>query len=266
MLMTAARTERDRRIFLACFAVLIGLAWTTMLLWGHSPHSRLLDHHNLEQSRRDGVSAALFVGGWTIMIVAMMLPTSLPLVNLFHVLVRRRGDRALLVALLVVGYLAIWTAFGVAVYGADFILHEVIHRVRWVADSAWLLAPATLALAGLYQFTPLKYHCLEQCRSPLSFITEHWSGRDEAGQSFRLGLHHGLFCLGCCWSLMLVMFAVGLGSTGWMLVLGAVMAVEKNFPWGRRLSIPLGVALMGLAVVALLTTPPLPIQEGSILQ
>ena len=102
----------------------------------------------------------------------------------------------------------------------------------------------TLIFAGLYQFSPLKYHCLDKCRSPLSFITQYWTGRHEAVAAFRLGVHHGLFCLGCCWSLMLVMFAVGTGSLAWMLALGAVMAIEKNLPWGRRLSRPVGLTLI----------------------
>jgi predicted metal-binding membrane protein len=74
---------------------------------------------------------------------------------------------------------------------------------------------------------------------------EHWRGRRDQGQSFLLGVHHGLFCIGCCWALMLLMFGVGAGSFGWMLVLGAIMAVEKNMPWGRRLSMPLGLLLLG---------------------
>ena len=99
--------------------------------------------------------------------------------------------------------------------------------------------------AGIYQFTPLKYHCLDKCRSPFSFISAHWSGGNESAQSLRLGLDHGLFCVGCCWTLMLLMFGVGAGNLGWMLLLGGVMAVEKNMPWGRRLSSPLGVFLVG---------------------
>jgi predicted metal-binding membrane protein len=79
----------------------------------------------------------------------------------------------------------------------------------------------------------------------------HWTGKSERTQALRLGLHHGIFCIGCCWSLMLLMFTVGMGNLGWMLLLGAVMAVEKNLPWGRRLSAPLGIVLLccGLAVV-----------------
>ncbi|HZA23416.1 MAG TPA: DUF2182 domain-containing protein, partial [Dehalococcoidia bacterium] len=76
------------------------------------------------------------------------------------------------------------------------------------------------------------------------FIMEHWTGKDQLTQAFQLGLHHGVFCIGCCWSLMLLMFVVGTGNIGWMLVLGALMAVEKNLPWGRRMSKPLGIPLL----------------------
>ena len=123
-----------------------------------------------------------------------------------------------------------------------------------------MIGAATLLVAGFYQFTPLKYHCLDQCRSPMSFIIGHWRGRREGLQALRLGIDHGLFCLGCCWTLMLLMFAVGVGNLGWMLALGIIMAVEKNLPWGRRLSVPLGMVLLiwGLSVVlqALRAGPP----------
>jgi predicted metal-binding membrane protein len=83
--------------------------------------------------------------------------------------------------------------------------------------------------------------------TPLGFVSEHWRGRAEARNAFRLGLHHGLYCIGCCWPIMPLMFVVGTGSVGWMLALGATMAIEKNAPWGRVLSAPLGVALITLA-------------------
>ena len=106
-------------------------------------------------------------------------------------------------------------------------------------------------VAGLYQFSPLKYRCLDECRSPLGFVLNRWRGVAERREAFGLGIAHGLFCVGCCWSLMLVMFAVGLGSLAWMLVLGVITAIEKNVPWGRRLARPLGVVLLlaGLSVV-----------------
>jgi predicted metal-binding membrane protein len=216
---------------------------------GQSPYGRFLSHEHLgEVSLEDSTLILIFVAGWSLMTVAMMLPTSLPLVTLFRTLVHQRPDRTRLVSLLIVGYLGIWMLFGVLVHLGDWALHQVVEH--------WLLGAATLMLAGLYQFTPLKYYCLDKCRSPLSFIMEHWQGRHERVQALLLGVHHGIFCLGCCWSLMLLMFAIGIGNIGWMLVLGAMMAVEKNMSWGRRLSTPLGVFLIGWGLALALASAP----------
>ena len=251
-----AASRDDRRFFAVLVAALVALAWLALFVWGRSPYARYLSHHSLEEVGGDLLLMLVFVAGWIVMIVAMMLPTSLPLVTTFRALARERPDRGRLVALLLVGYLGIWTLFGVTVYASDWCLHQAAERSGWLEANAWLIGATTLALAGLYQFTPLKYKCLDKCRSPLSFIIEHWRGRDEAAQALRLGVSHGMFCLGCCWTLMLVMFAVGVGSLGWMLALGAVMTVEKNVSWGRRVSKPLGVALLGWGLALALGTVP----------
>ncbi len=253
-----AAPRDDHRLFIAPLVALIALAWLALWVWGQSPYGRFLGHHSLEAVRGNVPLMLVFVAGWTLMVVAMMLPTSLPLVTLFRTLVRGRPDRTRLTVLLIAGYLAVWTLFGFLVYCGDWILHGAVERSTWVeAHVVPFIGAGTLLMAGIYQFTPLKYHCLEKCRSPLSFVTEHWRGSRERSQSFLLGAHHGLFCVGCCWSLMLLMFAVGLGSLGWMLVLGAVMAVEKNVSWGRKISAPLGVVLLGwgltLGAAAVLT-------------
>jgi len=242
----------DRRFFLPLLAALIALAWLILGLWGLSPYSRYLSHHSLEAVRGSGLGLLLlvFMGGWALMIVAMMLPTSLPLVMLFDTVVRQRADRPRLMAALIIGYIIVWMLFGALVYLGDSILHKAVHHVAWLEANTWAISAATLVLAGLYQFTPLKYLCLDKCRSPFSFIAEHWRGRNALQETLRLGIYHGLFCLGCCWSLMLLMFAVGVGNFGWMLLLSSVMATEKNMPWGRRISTPLGLLLIlwGLAV------------------
>ncbi|MBI4736486.1 MAG: DUF2182 domain-containing protein [candidate division NC10 bacterium] len=239
----------DQRLFATLMVVLVALAWLTLWVWGRSPYARFLSHHQLAEVRGGGALMLVFVAGWTVMIVAMMLPTSLPLVTLFHTIVRRRPDARQLVILLVAGYLGIWTLFGLLVYAGDWVLHEAVERSPWLEANAWVIGAATLVLAGVYQFTPLKYRCLDKCRSPLSFIMEHWQGERDHAQAFGLGVHHGIFCVGCCWSLMLLMFAVGIGNLGWMLVLGMLMGMEKNMPWGRRLSAPLGAVLVGWGLI-----------------
>jgi predicted metal-binding membrane protein len=241
-----ARSAQDRYAFLAVFGILVGAAWMALALWGHSPHGRLLQHDALAgDAPAGGLPLSLvFVAGWLLMTVAMMLPTSLPLVTLFRALTRQRPDRHRLLLLLIAGYLGAWVLFGGAVHLADLGLHVAVDRTGWLGENAWLIGGATVLVAGVYQFTPLKYHCLDKCRSPRSFLLQHWRGRNASIQAVRLGAHHGLFCIGCCWTLMLLMFGVGVGSLGWMLALAAAMAVEKNLPWGRRISAPLGLTLI----------------------
>lgn len=238
-----------RRPFAVALVGLVALAWVALWVWGNSPFNRLLSHDATAAAGGGMALALAFVAGWTLMIVAMMLPSSLPLVLMFATLARRREDQRTLVGLLLLGYLATWSVFGAIVHAGDLGLHAAVNQLAWLGSHAWLISAVTLGAAGLYQFSTLKYRCLEKCRSPLSFITEHWRGHSERGQAFVLGVHHGLFCVGCCWLLMLLMFAVGIGSLGWMLSLGAVMALEKNMPWGRRLSSPLGVVLLASAGV-----------------
>lgn len=259
--MWAAPREDHNRLFIALMAVLIALAWLALWFWGRPPDGPFYDHHGSGLDAFGGGAFMLvFVAGWTVMIVAMMLPTNLPLIALFRTLTRQRRDRTLLTTLLVSGYLGTWTLFGIAVYFGGRTLREAARQSAWLEANAWVVGASIVTLAGVYQFTPLKYHCLEKCRSPLGFVMEHWRGSRERSQAFRLGAHHGLFCVGCCWSLMLLMFVVGTsGVLVWMLALGAVMAVEKNVSWGRRISAPIGAILVGsgliLGVLPLLKSP-----------
>jgi predicted metal-binding membrane protein len=178
------------------------------------------------------------------MTVAMMLPTTLPLLEVFRRLTARRQERFQLMVLLISGYLGVWMGFGVAAHVFDWVMHQIVERISWLETNAWVIGAGTLLLAGSFQFSRLKYRCLDKCRAPLSFVMQHWRGRHDRRNAFLLGVHHGIFCVGCCWAMMLLMFAVGVGNVAWMLILGAAMAVEKNMPWGRKLSAPLGVVLL----------------------
>ena len=231
-------------MFAVLLASAIALAWFGLFAWERSPYGRYLDHDGLAQAQSPLV-VGLLTGGWVVMIVAMMLPTSWPLLGLFDWMTSSRRGHLGLLGRVIAGYLAVWILFGIGIHIGDLGVHRIIERSGWIDSHAWLIGPSILLGAGIYQFSALKYRCLAQCRSPFAFIATHWRGRDPKREAFALGVHHGLFCLGCCWSLMLVMFALGVGNIGWMLVIGAVMAIEKNARWGRQLSAPLGATLIG---------------------
>ena len=242
-------------------AALSVAAWLTLALWAASPYARYVEHGGwadigavaaLCRALPRGeivVPAALHALAWLLMITAMMLPTALPLVTLFRRITAGRPDEPALVARLLAGYALAWFGFGVIAHALDAAIGLAAARSGWLALHGSYVAAGVLVGAGLFQFSALKYRCLEQCRTPFSFVTSRWGGRAPARDALRIGLDHGVFCVGCCWALMLVMFVVGIGSIGWMLALAAVMAAEKNLPWGRQLRTPVGVGLIAWGVV-----------------
>jgi len=250
-----------RSLFVPLVVSLITLAWVTLWIWERSPYGRYLSHAEFGHIDLAGGlravlwQAGLYAAGWTLMTVAMMLPTTLPLIETFRRLTRRRLDRTQLLLLVIMGYLGIWLAFGFGAHLFDLGLHKAFDRSSWLQANTWVFGAGPLLAAGAFQFSRLKYRCLDKCRAPLSFVVQHWRGGDSRAQALVLGAHHGMFCVGCCWALMLLMFAVGAGNVGWMLALGAVMAIEKNMPWGRKLSAPLGAALLAWGVLIVFNHP-----------
>jgi len=252
---------RHSRVFMGLLAGLVALAWAALWAWTRSPYGRYLEHDDWTVSGPAAfVCRAIPAGGvvvpmvfyaaaWILMTAAMMLPTTLPLFNTFDRLTAGRPDHARLLTLLGLGYMAVWGAFGLAAHGLHMGMLSVISGIPALAWNGWVIGTGVIAVAGAFQFSSLKTKCLEKCRTPLSFVIEHWRGHAHGRQAFTLGARHGLFCVGCCWALMLLMFAFGAGSLGWMLLLAAVMAIEKNVRWGRRLSTPLGVALLSWAAL-----------------
>ena len=234
-----------RTLLIGAVGVVSLAAW--MMLWRNGAASDGSAHAHHAASG----FLLLFVSSWTVMTIAMMLPTSIPLIATFHTIVGQREERPLLVALVILGYLAIWATVGLVFYGAGVVLQQATAASAWLQTHARFSGGVILLIAGVYQFTPLKYRCLDKCRSPLSFVLGHWQGQHDRRNAFRLGAHHGLFCVGCCWALMLLMFVVEAGSVAWMLLLGAIMAIEKNVSWGRRLSAPLGAGLVTIGVTML---------------
>ena len=241
---------RDRRIPALLLTALAVLAWWALWAGRQSPwgHSLLHSAHAASMGMSAARLAGFLVVGWTVMTIAMMLPTSAPLILLFDRLVSGRPRAAGLIGLLVAGYLAVWASFGLAIHLVMRVIEATIAKMPWAGPYGWVGNAAIFLCAGLFQFSSLKYACLDKCRSPLVFLTERWRGVRPAREAWWIGLAHGAYCLGCCWSLMLMMFAVGMGSLAWMLALGAAMGAEKNFAWGRRLSPVLGGVLLAAAL------------------
>ena len=190
----------------------------------------------------------LFLVAWQALVAAMMLPSSLPLIRLFEVASRSQEQVRRVRAAFLGGYATVWTLFGAIAFVGDADVHHTVDAVPWLAERPWLITGGTLALAGAFQFTDLKDKCLSKCRHPAPYLLGHYR-RGTAG-AFRLGFGHGVFCLGCCWALMLVMFAAGVAMLWWMAALTAVMVYEKIGRYGRQLTPAVGLALLVLAGIA----------------
>jgi predicted metal-binding membrane protein len=200
-------------------------------------------HHDslLEGGPGFGPALLLFLVSWQVMVGAMMLPSSLPLVRMFAAASKAVPGRGRAMAAFVGDYAVVWSGFGLLAISGDAALHALVASSPWLLQNDWAIAPSVLLLAGAFQFTPLKDACLRACRHPASFLRRHY--RRGTGGAFALGARHGLFCVGCCWALMLVMFAVGTVSLIWMAALTALMVHEKTRPTGGQ-TVPLTGAVL----------------------
>lgn len=197
------------------------------------------------------VSFGSLAGMWFGMMALMMGPTVWPWIRAFDRLGHPhagRADRFAASAVFAGGYLTAWLIYAVAATALQLLLMRV-GAFDAVAGIAPIAGAVILAAAGLYQFAPLKQACLRHCRNPLSYFLSRW--RDGAGGGFRMGLGHGIFCVGCCWALMATSLAVGVMSLWWMAALAAVAFAEQVAPWGERLRVPTGIALLAGAIVRL---------------
>jgi predicted metal-binding membrane protein len=224
----------------------IALAWAIAVAAEASGAASALHHDRLlEGGPPDWAALLLFLGSWQLMTAAMMLPSSLPLVRLFWATSQRRQTLAAFLG----GYALVWSGFGVVAFAGDGFLHALVNATPALEERPWLIGGGVLVLAGAFQFTKLKEACLEQCRHPGVFLMRKY--RRGTGPAFRLGRDHGVFCLGCCWALMLLMFAAGFANLAWMAALATLTAYEKIGRQGPFLARAAGVALLALGIVVL---------------
>jgi predicted metal-binding membrane protein len=230
----------------------IGAAWVAAIGAQVAGVAALANHDSLLTGDRPPIVLAVLVAllAWQVMIAAMMLPSSLPLIRLYSRTSERAPQRGRSMAAFIGGYALVWSAFGLAAFGFDAGLHAAVNSSGWLAHHDWWIGGSVLALAGVFQFTSLKDACLDNCRHPAQFLMRYYERG--TGGAFRLGARHGAFCVGCCWALMLVMFAAGVASLVWMALLTTLMVHEKTRPAGRRAVPVTGVALLALSSVVLL--------------
>jgi predicted metal-binding membrane protein len=201
----------------------------------------------------DPGTLGFFVGMWVLMMAAMMLPSVWPTVLVYRrleVARRERGEPGVPMGrgLLLAGYLAAWTVAGLVGFAALRAGRVVqIDALSW-DRSGPVVAGSVIVAAAVYQLTPLKDVCLRHCRGPFGFLLEHW--RPGPLGAVRMGARHGVWCIGCCWALMASLFALGIMSIPWMVVIAAFIAAEKLLPWRRVATTAVTVALLvlGLAV------------------
>ncbi|MBI4886811.1 MAG: DUF2182 domain-containing protein [Acidobacteria bacterium] len=186
---------------------------------------------------------------WSVMMAGMMLPSAAPMLLLYATAVRRSPDGAPAVArvyAMAAGYLLVWILFSLGATALQAALNALLILTPMMQTASPRAASAFLVAAGLYQLTPFKTTCLDACRSPLAFIAQHW--RAGAGGALRMGVAHGLYCLGCCWALMLLLFVGGVMNLFVIVALTIAVLVEKVAPFGAHATRLSGFALIAFGV------------------
>lgn len=191
-----------------------------------------------------------FIGVWVVMMAAMMFPSLVPTVALYARMSRRRAvSQPLLFA---AGYLFVWSVVGLLAYGLYRLGRDLLGaELAWSEGGRWVAA-GFVALAAVYELTPMKGACLANCRRPLAFLLAAW--RDRPVGALQMGSKHGAWCLGCCWAMMAALFALGVMSLTWMVLVAALIALQKTLPWRRAVIWSTAFLLLGLAV-AMATVP-----------
>jgi predicted metal-binding membrane protein len=206
-----------------------------------------------EPARPDpGVRLLLYLGMWVAMMAAMMLPSAAPMILMFGTVYRtkrERGGAFVPTWVFVAGYLATWAAFGACAWALSDVGEGLARAYPTLEGFGSRLAAVAMIGAAVYQLTPLKQRCLSHCRSPLSFVMHHWrAGMDGA---LRMGWEHGVYCVGCCWVLFVLLVIVGLSSLPWMGLITLIVCAEKLLPRGRQVTLGIAGLLFVLGLVTL---------------
>ena len=247
--------RHDRWVVIGGLAAVAGAAWLWIVLGAGMDAVQMTrmavgaaantDLAAMRPAAWDLGYAALMLSMWWVMMVAMMLPSAAPML-LIHARIMRKerseGRPFVPTGIFAAGYLAAWGGFSLIAVALQWGLERLgLLSEMMAAGNVWLAA-AILIAAGLWQLTPMKQVCLRHCRTPISFLTHAW--RPGAGGAFAMGLHHGGYCLGCCWFLMGLLFFGGIMNLYWIAGLAVYVLLEKTLPLGHRLGYAAGAALV----------------------
>ncbi len=259
---SSARTRLDRVVVIALIVLVAAAAWLFTVdqarqmdameaaMWRDMDMSMI----GMEPSWKPLDALLLFVM-WSAMMAAMMVPGTAPMIAAFATINRRRRERQapyVPTAVFLAGYLVAWAGFSLLATAAQYLLQKAELLTTTMQSASNAFSAALFLVAGLYQFSPLKERCLSLCRSPDGFILSEW--RDGAAGALVMGIRHGLFCLGCCAALMLLLFAVAVMDLRWVAALAVLVTAEKLLPGVRFWRTAIGVALLaagaGFAIFA----------------
>jgi len=240
---------RPKAIAAGCVIIIAGLGWFYLALLIAAPASSWFATvqalcRTLPEGAWSFSAAAVTASMWSAMTLAMMLPSASPMILTYAEIAEtaaRKSERIVSPLVIAAGYASVWLVFSLLATAIMIVLTRAALLNTGITSASGILAGAIFIGAGVYQFSALKHACLTHCQNPFPFFFTNWA--TTPGGVFRLGVEQGLYCLGCCWAMMMVMFAVGAMNVAWMAGLAAVMTIEKLLT-GRRFAHGFGVALI----------------------
>ena len=244
---------RERNLIIATLLVLAAAAWA-LIVWRSS-----MVNEDETMGPTMGMAAPVFLAIWVAMMIAMMFPTAMPMILTFARVQAGKAARdqaTVPVGLFVAAYLLVWIMFGVAAFAVASAGEQLTDRSMWLMDSAPRIGGAVLMAAGVYQLSPLKRICLSNCRSPMSWLLNSW--RDGPGGALRMGVEHGIYCLGCCWLLFVILFPLGMMNIAAMAVITLLIFAEKSLPISRLAGMLAALGLIAYGALALAVPDVLP--------
>jgi predicted metal-binding membrane protein len=237
--------RRERYLILGTLLILAAIAWGVLIWQTHGMN-------NQGMGLTMGMSAALFIALWAVMMVAMMLPSAAPMILMFSAVYagkRQKEQPFVPTWIFVSAYLLVWILCGALAYPLALGVDKLASQSMWIMENAARFGGIILVAAGLYQLSPLKRICLSKCRTPLQFILTSW--RDGYGGTFRMGFEHGIYCLGCCWLLFVILFPLGIMNIAVMALVTVLIFAEKAFPIGPRIAQLTALVLIAYGVLVI---------------